>query len=92
MANSIYSLALRGDVIDLILINTIIPLKFLYLKSIDKLNETDFVESIRQLNPEKNSIIDKWKALGLDPESAYQTQALLQLKNEYCILSDIFYC
>ena len=39
---------------------------------------------LESLKPEKNSIIDGWKNLGVKPESAAQTQALLQLKNEYC--------
>jgi len=35
-------------------------------------------------HPEKNSIIKNWKDLGMKPENAYQSQALLELKNEYC--------
>jgi len=34
--------------------------------------------------PESNSIIDNWQRLGMEPVSAGQTQALLQLKHEYC--------
>ena len=71
--------------IHLLVINTIAPFLFLYGKRKD--NE-DYKEKafqlLEEIKPEKNSIITKWKALGMEPESAYQTQALLQLKNEYC--------
>ena len=36
------------------------------------------------LPPERNAIIKGWEKLGIEVTSAYQTQALLQLKNEYC--------
>lgn len=75
---------LTKSFIDLLLINTIIPLKFMYLKSIDKLIETDIIEAVRQLKPEKNKIIDKFGQLGIPYKSALETQALLQLKNNYC--------
>jgi hypothetical protein len=35
-------------------------------------------------SPEKNSIIETWEALAVQPKSAADTQALLQLKNNYC--------
>ena len=75
---------LTKSFIDLLLINTIIPLKYLYLKSIDKFNETEVIDIIKQLKPEKNSIIDKFSKLKVVAKSALETQALLQLKNEYC--------
>lgn len=70
--------------IDLLLVNTIIPLKFMYFKSIDKLNENNIINVINQLKPEKNSIIDKFTELEVVSTSALETQALLQLKNNYC--------
>jgi len=70
--------------IDLLLINTIIPLKFLYLKSIDKLNVTAIIDTISNLKPEKNSIVEKFGHLGITFNSALETQAILQLKNNYC--------
>ncbi|MDY7395495.1 DUF2851 family protein [Aureibaculum sp. 2210JD6-5] len=75
---------LTKSFVDLLLINTVIPLKFMYLKSIDKLNETEIIESIQQLKPEKNNIIEKFNQLEITSSSALETQALLQLKNEYC--------
>ncbi|QXP61433.1 DUF2851 family protein [Olleya sp. HaHaR_3_96] len=70
--------------IDLLLINTIIPLKFCYAKQQGKSIEADIVKLMTQLKPEKNSIVDKFKTLKVVSESALQSQAVLQLKNNYC--------
>jgi hypothetical protein len=42
------------------------------------------LQLLEALPPEKNTIISGWERLGVEPPSAYQTQALLQLKNVYC--------
>ena len=39
---------------------------------------------LEKVKPESNSIITKWNELGLKPKNAMQTQALLELKNNYC--------
>jgi len=75
---------LSKSFIDLLLINTIVPLKFLYLKSINRLDEEGLLDALKQIKPEKNTIITKFKALGVSSENAFESQALLQLKNEYC--------
>lgn len=76
---------LGKNTIHLFIINTIAPFLFLYGKRHAKADFQDrALRLLEALSPEKNSIIKKWKDLGLRPDSAYQTQALLQLKNEYC--------
>jgi hypothetical protein len=79
------SKSLGKSAIHLLIINTIVPFLFLYGKN---KSEEHFKEKalqlLEELKPEKNNIIEKWKELGLEPASAYQTQALLHLKNNYC--------
>lgn len=70
--------------IDLLLINTIIPLKFLYLKSLGKNDLSSALTIIAHIKPEKNAIISKFNELKIKSNTAFETQALLQLKNEYC--------
>jgi hypothetical protein len=70
--------------INLLLINTIIPLKFMYLRQHGKLNEDELLGLVREIKSEKNSIIDKFKTLKITSKNALESQALLQLKNEYC--------
>ncbi len=78
--------------IDLLLINTIIPLQFMYLRYIHKLDEERLLNSVRQIKPEKNAIIDKFKKLNIASNNALESQALLQLKNEYCIKQKCLQC
>jgi Protein of unknown function (DUF2851) len=70
--------------IDLLIINTLIPLQFVYQRNIGKLDSEKIIAFIKQLKPEKNSIVDKFKVLGMTSADAFNTQALLQLKNNYC--------
>jgi hypothetical protein len=42
------------------------------------------VNWLEQLSPEKNNIVTFWEGLKIKAQNAAQTQALLQLKNEYC--------
>ncbi len=75
---------LTKSFIDLIIINTILPIQFAYAKSLGKENPENLIEILNQITPEKNAIIDKFYSFGIKSKSAFQTQSLLQLKNEYC--------
>lgn len=78
--------------IDLLLINTIIPLKFNYQKSRGEVSESGFLDLIQQINAEKNSVINKFKSIGVLSKSAYDSQALLELKNNYCAKKRCLHC
>lgn len=81
------------DSINIILINTVIPFLFVYGK---QKKDDKYVERalcfLEQLDGDKNSIIDSWNELGLPVNNAYSTQALLQLKNEYCFFKKCLNC
>jgi len=69
----------------LIIINAFIPLIFTYgMTKGDQKFKDIAVNLYRQLPKEKNVIIDNWKKLGINAESAAETQALIQLKTQYC--------
>lgn len=70
--------------VDLVLINTIIPLKLVYLKHLGVSDTSGILNVIKQIKPEKNSIITKYAELKFPVKNALETQGLLQLKNEYC--------
>jgi len=82
---SIRPKTLGKSTIHLLVINTIVPCLFLYgmERGLDSYKDRALA-LLEQLKPEKNNIIRQWEHLGVQPESAYQTQALLQLKNVYC--------
>ncbi|WP_456378051.1 DUF2851 family protein [Lutibacter sp.] len=75
---------LTKSFINLLLINTIIPLKFMYLKNLGKSDFSAVINIIEQIKPEKNTIISKFGNYKIVSSNAFETQALLQLKNEYC--------
>lgn len=79
-----YQKKLTKSFVNLLLINAIIPLKFLYLKNLGKSDFSELTAVVEQINPEKNVIISKFNSLKIKGKNAFDTQALLQLKNEYC--------
>ncbi len=78
--------------IDLLIINTIIPIKFTYARYQGKQIEEDIVKLIQQIVSEKNNITQKFNSLKKVSNSALQSQALLQLKNEYCNKNKCLQC
>lgn len=68
-----------------ILINAVVPALFFYgrQKGLGVYNNRA-VSFLKALPPEKNSITSGWKELGIKVCNAFESQALLQLKNEYC--------
>lgn len=83
---------LTKSFVNLLIINTIVPIKFLYAKYQGKNNDDLVMDIIQQLPPEKNSIVNKYNTLKDVSRSALQSQALLQLKNEYCNKNKCLQC
>ncbi|MBP8960239.1 MAG: DUF2851 family protein [Bacteroidales bacterium] len=70
---------------DIFMINAVIPILFAYGKAREN-NEIceralDFLQSIE---PEQNRIIREWSETGINASSAYDTQGLIHLREEYC--------
>ncbi len=84
---------LGTQMIDNIIINTIIPVLFAY--GIYK-NENIFKEKalhwLSHITSEKNNIILAWKAHGVASSNALESQALVELKNNYCNLKKCLDC
>ena len=78
--------------VDLLLINTIIPIKFAHADHIGKHIDEAIVNLVQEIAPEKNSIVDKFNTLKKVSSSALQSQALLQLKNNYCNKNKCLQC
>jgi len=83
---------LSKSFVDLIVINTIIPLQFAFAKSQGKENSEDLIQLLNEVAPEKNAIMDKFGSFGINPKNAFESQSLLQLKNEYCNKSRCLEC
>lgn len=78
--------------IDLLLINTIIPLKFSYAKHLGNLDEQAVVKLTKSIRPERNSIVDTFHQIKPMATSVIQSQALLELKRNYCDKNKCLQC
>jgi hypothetical protein len=83
---------LTKSFVDLIIINTIIPLKFVYLQSRGEVDENEIIQLIKQVSSEKNSIISNFASLEIKAKNALESQALLELKNNYCTKKRCLQC
>ncbi len=79
--------------IHLIIINTVVPFLFLYGKLRDEeIYKDKALQWLDSLPAENNHIIREWASVGCDIQSAYQTQGLIQLRNEYCLPKKCLQC
>ncbi|WP_340155965.1 DUF2851 family protein [uncultured Winogradskyella sp.] len=83
---------LTKSFIDLLIINTLIPLKFSYAKAQGKSSEDDLFQLIKEIKIENNSIVSKFLDLKPLDKNALNSQALLQLKKEYCDKNKCLQC
>ena len=78
--------------IDLIVINAILPLKFCYAQYMGKDVNDDILQIITQIKSEQNTVIKNFKINGLAATNARDSQAILQLYNEYCTQNKCLQC
>ncbi|MGM5470686.1 DUF2851 family protein [Flavobacteriaceae bacterium LMO-SS05] len=84
--------SLTKPFIDLILINTILPLKFCYSRHIGQQIEDQIITIASGISSEVNSIIKAYNSLKKVSQTALQSQALIQLKSEYCDKNKCLQC
>lgn len=79
--------------IDIILINTVAPLLYAYGELTGNYEMTDkTIKLLEDLRAESNSIVSHFVAYGIDCPDALTSQALVQLKREYCDARKCIYC
>lgn len=83
-----------GDTsLDIILINTVAPMLFAYGKMKDQEKYCDRAMTILEyIKPERNSIVNAFKSAGVEVKNAFDSQALIQLRKEYCDKRKCLYC
>ena len=78
---------------DSILINTVVPTLFAYGKYS---NKTEYCERsmrlLEEIRPERNSIVTLFHQSGVPVRNAGDTQALIQLRREYCDKKKCLFC
>lgn len=84
-SKSVHTASMGTDSIENILINTIAPFFYFYAKTNSSMLSYDAaINVLEQLPTEKNSLIQEWQTIGFSPKNALESQALLELKNNYC--------
>lgn len=79
--------------IDIILINTVAPLLYAYGELTGNYEMTDkVIKLLEDLRAESNSIVSHFVAYGINCPDALTSQALVQLKREYCDARKCIYC
>ena len=76
---------LGKQMIDNIIINTIIPILFAYgLHHEEEVYKEKAIKWLEEISPEKNSITRGFESLQYSNKNAFDSQAFIQLKNAYC--------
>ena len=83
---------LTNPFIDLLIINTILPLKFCYGHHMGITAVSRILPIIEKIRKEDNGIIRKFNALGIGTKTAGDSQAVLQLYNSYCSKNKCLQC
>ncbi|MBF6597452.1 MAG: DUF2851 family protein [Fermentimonas sp.] len=79
--------------LEVIVINTIVPMLFAYgKKSGNEEYCTRAIDILETIKPENNIIIREFIAAGITPANAADSQAIIQLKREYCEKRKCLYC
>ena len=69
---------------DLLLLNTIFPFLFHYYNYLGDVRKADILDWVRQLPAEKNKYVINFNQFGCPIEDALESQACIQLKQNYC--------
>jgi hypothetical protein len=85
--------ALSNNSIDIVLINTVAPLYYARGEMTDDNEMIDCaVALLEDLRPEKNSIVTMFGNAGIKCDDALTSQALIQLRRNYCEARKCIYC
>ena len=75
---------ISASFIDTLLLNVVLPFKFAYLKGREKDAGAVVMKLIREIPPESNAIIKAYSEVGVNADSALESQAILELHQYYC--------
>ena len=75
-----------------LIINSILPARYLYAMEHGKENYLQIRNLVSQLYQERNTVISKFKKLRFPAHHALDSQALLQLYNTYCVKNRCLEC
>lgn len=84
---------LTHDFKELLLLNTIIPLQYVWTKYKGTVDEVErIIELSNQIKAESNAIVALFEKEGVTIQSAFDSQAVIQLKKKYCDVNKCLSC
>lgn len=83
---------LTKDFIELIILNTILPIKYTYHKHQNENIKDEILAFYGKIQAEKNSIIEQWKKLGLKIRNSAESQSLIYHFKNYCETKNCLNC
>ncbi|HVY75789.1 MAG TPA: DUF2851 family protein [Puia sp.] len=88
-----HPVTLSNGMIDLLIINSVIPLLYTYGKFHTEINMTGkIMRWMAEIGGEKNSLLTPWLKRGTPIRSAADSQALLELSKHYCLKKNCLNC
>ena len=83
---------LTKNFVDLLLINTVVPIKFCYSRQQGRDVSEEILQLAFEISSEDNSIVNTFNSLKKVSTNSYQSQALLELKSAYCDKNKCLQC
>jgi len=87
-----HSKKLTRKFVDLLIVNTVLPIKLGYAKHRGRDVPEEILDIISVLASESNTVVSKFKTLNVQFPSAKESQAIIQLYNEYCTKNKCLQC
>ncbi|MCX8525114.1 DUF2851 family protein [Chryseobacterium formosus] len=83
---------LTKDFIELVILNTILPIKYTYHKHQNENINDEILTFYWEIQAEKNSVINEWKNLGLKIKNSMESQSLIYHFKNYCEAKNCLNC
>jgi hypothetical protein len=87
-----YAKVLSKEFIDLIILNTILPLKYTYHKYHHEEISDEIINFYQTIAAEKNSVTKNWKNLGVPITTALESQSLIYHYKSFCEEKNCLHC
>ncbi|RQO33095.1 DUF2851 domain-containing protein [Chryseobacterium sp. KBW03] len=90
--SKVHPKTLSKDFIDILILNTVLPLKYSYHRYHREEITDEIIEMYKDISAEKNTVITGWKKLGLKITNALESQSLIYHHTTNCETKNCLAC
>jgi hypothetical protein len=83
---------LSKDFMDLLILNTVLPLKYTYHKYHREEIADEIIELYKTVSAEKNTVIKSWEKLGMNITNALESQSMIYHHKTHCEVKNCLAC